>query len=318
MTTLNAPYTKYQMSSIGVGAVATGLADIKQCIDFILRTIPGSCPFRPLFGSNIYRYIDREARIAIPNIKKEIFEALDLWEPRITIQSITHETASGHLIFKISFKVIDDGILSTLEWSANGVIESSGSTSGVILSAVIPTKITNGRYKAVFNINGDLAYPVFPSAGFGSAADLLTWVSANWFNYGAWYIAGDKLVLYMKNGIANSANLTVTQTVFITDETEIPKLGAGEYYSLILSLDGIAAVPVFPISTFSSVGGMISWLQTYWGSYGTFSIVVDGFEVDEGDYTSDYSSDFDTYGVIEDLILVFTTDQFTTASIEFI
>lgn len=45
-----------------------GLDDIHQAIHIILRTPRGSDPHRPLFGSNLWRYIDYPIERAIPHV----------------------------------------------------------------------------------------------------------------------------------------------------------------------------------------------------------------------------------------------------------
>jgi phage baseplate assembly protein W len=50
--------TNWQLSNITIGTVAEGIDDIRQCIGIILTTTKGSDPFRPLFGSDIWQYID--------------------------------------------------------------------------------------------------------------------------------------------------------------------------------------------------------------------------------------------------------------------
>lgn len=86
ITTVN-----WQMSLSAPGLVVEGVEDVKQCIDVVLRTRKGSDPLRPEFGCGIFDYIDAPINKAIPNMKKEILEAIALFETRIEIVSITHE-----------------------------------------------------------------------------------------------------------------------------------------------------------------------------------------------------------------------------------
>lgn len=312
------PYTNYQLSAIGVGVIATGLEDIRQCIDFILRTIPGSDPLRPLFGSNIYKYIDAPVNTMIPNAKKEIFEAISLWEPRITVISITHEIISSQVKFYITYGIDDTEIVDMLSWLLTGVSQDVTAPSGIIISAVIPQKISNGQYNIIFIINGTNVYPLTPSSGFSSADDLYSWVSANWFNYGRWYLTENKLVLYMNSGIAKTASLVVTQTATLTISTYIPILSSDDYYQLAFTLDGVVALPVFPANTLSTVEQLLFWITSNWNNYGTWSLQNNGDTISEGDFSTDFSTDFDIGGIQPERYLIFQTQVHTTATLSFI
>lgn len=90
----------------GAGEVVQGADDINQCIDIILRTVPGSDPYRPFFGSKVYMYQDKPLDVGIPNIKKEIINALGLWEPRIQLTSVKHVIIdAGTVKFLIEYKI---------------------------------------------------------------------------------------------------------------------------------------------------------------------------------------------------------------------
>jgi phage baseplate assembly protein W len=72
----------------GIGNVVQGLADVNQCIQIILTTSKGSDPLRPTFGADVWRYIDAPINAAIPEIVREVTEAILRWEPRVTLISI--------------------------------------------------------------------------------------------------------------------------------------------------------------------------------------------------------------------------------------
>jgi phage baseplate assembly protein W len=318
MTELASTYTSFQLSAIGVGAIATGISDIRQCINFILCTIPGSDPLRPLFGSDVYKYIDAPVNTMIPNVKKEIFEAIDLWEPRIEVVSITHEISSGQVIFSITYNVIDSSLLDILTWSIGGTVQSGNSTSGIILSALIPAKVEFGRYYVSFIADGKSAYPEVPVYGFSSAQDLLVWISQNWFNYGRWYLTDDKLVLFLNNGIVKKASLSVIEIASITIQVDIPELASGEYFNLSLVLNSIAALPAFPIGQIGSIEVLQRWLLFNWSDYGSWSILNNGVEMTAGDFNNDFNNDFSIGGIHPNLDLVFQTKLFLTAALTFI
>lgn len=72
-----------------IGQVVQGVADVDQCVAIILTTPLGSDPLRPTFGCDIWRYIDHPTSESLPAIVRELTAALTLWEPRISLVSVT-------------------------------------------------------------------------------------------------------------------------------------------------------------------------------------------------------------------------------------
>lgn len=82
--------------------VVEGLDDIDQCIRVILTTPVGSVPHNVGFGSNMYLYLDLPANQARPKIVREVFYALNRWEPRIQVKKAEiSESAPGNLSVKV-------------------------------------------------------------------------------------------------------------------------------------------------------------------------------------------------------------------------
>ncbi len=79
----------------GIGNVVQGLADVNQCIQIILTTSKGSDPLRPTFGADVWRYMDAPINAAIPQIVREVTEAILRWEPRVTLVSINVTSVLG-------------------------------------------------------------------------------------------------------------------------------------------------------------------------------------------------------------------------------
>jgi len=73
----------------GIGNVVQGVNDVNQCIQIILTTPKGSDPLRPTFAVDIWRYLDAPIDTALPAIVREVTEAISLWEPRVTVLSIS-------------------------------------------------------------------------------------------------------------------------------------------------------------------------------------------------------------------------------------
>lgn len=88
-----------------IGSVAEGLDDIDQCIKIILMTRKGSDPHRPEFGSDVWQYIDYPVNEAIPNIIREAYDAINLWETRVRVNSITAEINESQITFQIERQI---------------------------------------------------------------------------------------------------------------------------------------------------------------------------------------------------------------------
>ncbi len=64
------------------------LESIEQNITIILSTPKGSDPHRPEFGSDINTFVDLPLTvITAGKIKAEIKEAIERWEPRVSVNS---------------------------------------------------------------------------------------------------------------------------------------------------------------------------------------------------------------------------------------
>lgn len=94
----------WSLSMAAQGDVVQSFADIQQCIYIILVTQKGTDSLRPDFGCGIYEYIDKPVNIAVPNMKREILEAIQKYEPRVKIISILHSVEEAHLTFSIEWQ----------------------------------------------------------------------------------------------------------------------------------------------------------------------------------------------------------------------
>ncbi len=83
----------------------TGIDDIYQCITNILITRKGTDILRPSFGSNHFDWIDYPEDEAIPNMVREIFEALTQWEPRILIEEVIVTGIAPHFTITVRWRL---------------------------------------------------------------------------------------------------------------------------------------------------------------------------------------------------------------------
>lgn len=73
----------------GLGQVTQALADVHQCLKIIFATVPGEDPFRPTFGCDLSQYLDKPIPVAAPAIVAAVTSAVQAWEPRITLTSVS-------------------------------------------------------------------------------------------------------------------------------------------------------------------------------------------------------------------------------------
>ena len=82
----------------GALALVGGSDDINEAITLILSTAHGERPMRPLFGCGIHDYVFESIdAYTIGRLEREIRIALDRWEPRIEVTSITVDTSEAEL-----------------------------------------------------------------------------------------------------------------------------------------------------------------------------------------------------------------------------
>ena len=106
-------YIDWQYKQNKIGSVAEGPEDINQCIAIILTTRKGSVPHRPAFGSDIYKYVDYPINEAIPNIIREATDAINLWETRINVKSISAEINNTQIVIKVEWTLKNSKLLRT-------------------------------------------------------------------------------------------------------------------------------------------------------------------------------------------------------------
>lgn len=272
---MNAISTYWQLSTLGVGFIAEGLEDIRQCIDLILRTRKGTAPLNPLFGSDVFDWLDKPVNQAIPNIKKAILESVGIWEPRVQVQKIAHEIEVSHLTFHVTYKLVDQDMLDVISLYLGGgfVNVLPGDTGYTILTAFIPQGVpANKAYNISFLCSGNPVFPFTPIAGFDTINELYAWVNENWATYGQWYKTADRIILYMKKGLCSSPSLSITVGAFYTFSDDFITPPPGEYYAVTFLPDNQAPIVAFPEETFVTKAEVLQWAQENWTQYGDWSI----------------------------------------------
>jgi len=78
----------WQVSISDTAEVVTDINDIVQAIYLILTTVKGSDPLRPLFGSEVWRYLDKPMNRVDPMLIYEIYDAVEKWEKRVLLRRV--------------------------------------------------------------------------------------------------------------------------------------------------------------------------------------------------------------------------------------
>jgi phage baseplate assembly protein W len=308
LTNINNPV--WSMSTKGYGVVVEGLSALIQALELTIKTSRGSDPLRPDFGSRVYQYIDKPSNIAIPNIKREIIEAVDIWEKRVQVVGIGHYLKEpGNLVFEILFKVVDEDIIERLLFDLIQGSFVGDNVGDLILQAYYPPNPNGYRYTVKMERNGSAVFPSPDPSGYETLADLFKWVQSNWFFFGKWYQQIDRITCYMKADGITSASLSIEVLPIVRFEAKFPALSPGQVYKVQFLANGVDALPVMP-ETFITPGAVLVWAQTFWGDYATWLIE---YEQTNGNtvFSDEFSDEFDVPATGYKLIGISNIEGFT-------
>ncbi|MBV7529043.1 GPW/gp25 family protein [Chitinophaga sp. sic0106] len=285
LSQIKSPVWSY--SIYGGGAVAEGLAAIRQCIDIIIRTTKGTDPLRPEFGSDVYKYHDAPANIAIPNIKRAILNAIATWETRVVITYIRHILDVSHLTFEIGYRLVDDTLNDAITISlGNGGIVTGVTKNRLILQGYIPPNPSNFQYQIQCILNSTAILPSPPVDGFVDVYEMYTWVKENWANYGQWYLTADSIVGYI-NPDYTTGSLSISLLTKSRFVAGIPGLPIGYKYAVNITVDGTLYSSSVDLFTPDQVR---QWAQENIGFLGFWQVVTN-----PGSFNDDFSEDFELY-----------------------
>ncbi len=97
------------LAATALGAIVHGLDDVEQAINTIVLTEKGSVPTEPEKCTRLAPYIDRRPDYAIPNISREIFDAIRAWEPRVIVERVVITRADfDHWRFPVFWRLRAD------------------------------------------------------------------------------------------------------------------------------------------------------------------------------------------------------------------
>jgi phage baseplate assembly protein W len=84
---------------------------LKENITRILLTSPGERTNNPLFGSNLRNFLFDLGLVMREEVESNIVTAINKWEPRVTINSITTEERPTENVFVIHLECLNNDTL---------------------------------------------------------------------------------------------------------------------------------------------------------------------------------------------------------------
>lgn len=279
------------LSTIGYGVIVEGIAAIRQRMDIAIRTTRGTDPLRPEFGSLVFKFVDAPVNVAVPNVKKELLDALQIWVPEIKVISIRHTFATDYNpVFEIAYRIVDEDVIDKLLFDLReGVTTVTDELNEIILQAFFPPNPNNYRYKIKLIKNGNQVFPLPNPYGYTTINNLFQWVQANWFYLGRFYLLADKIVCYMSSEGVTSATMAIELVSLTRVEADFPQLAPGQSFNVVYKENGVPVVPAMP--NFSTPGQVLAFANSNWSNYASFSIE---FLSDDGNaiFADEFSDEF--------------------------
>lgn len=84
------------------GEVVTNTEDIRQSIFILISTVPGTLVMASEYGCGLFRWIDEPIDSASAKIARDIKLAIEKWEKRVTVKSVTYTIENEAARFTIS------------------------------------------------------------------------------------------------------------------------------------------------------------------------------------------------------------------------
>lgn len=106
-----------------LGEIVFAIDDLDQSIANIILTPLGSVPINPLKGCDIMPYIDQIPDILIPNLTREIWDAITIWVKRVVLQKVeVVMVGTAHFAARVfwrpSERILDDLRVTEVTYSA--------------------------------------------------------------------------------------------------------------------------------------------------------------------------------------------------------
>lgn len=258
------------MSLSAPDTIVSGADDVRQCIDIILKTRKGEDPLRPHFGCGLWEWLDRPNVTSIPNMKKEILEAIRLYEKRITLQRIEHEILSGGVKFRLYYKLPDGG-QDVFDYNVSGASVGISPTQPLILSANYDP-LSFGYFISLMLDGEVVTMPPQPSSGFDTISDLVDWVRNYWGFYGNWFwVSGqNKILLFAFSHTTGQLDITSSNVLL---SAIIPDIDfQTQYYNVVFRDEN--NVRILPVNgqDLITYNDILDFVNNHYSGYGNWAI----------------------------------------------
>lgn len=265
----------WAISTVGYGVIVEGVSAIRQRIDLAIRTTKGTDPLRPEFGSRVYKYVDAPVNVAVPNVKKELLEALGMWVPEIKVISINHYFEKPfNPIFEIVFRLVDEELIEKILFDLRtGTTTITDEINEIILQAFYPPNPNNYRYKISLIKNGSQVAPLPPPYGFETINELFDWINSNWAYLGRWHKLADRIICYMSAEGVVSASLSISVVSMLRIQADFPLIIPTYNYLVVFSFQNdLFNYPTDSNSDFNDPGSVLAYAQSNWSFFGDWFI----------------------------------------------
>lgn len=179
---------------------------------------------------------------------------------------------NANIRFTITYQLVDEGLRDSIDFTVGGTTDNPSPTA-IILEALLPlTGGDNARYFIRLELDGNIALPTPPVAGFTDVQELYAWVQSNWPIYGRWFLTADKLILYLNAGMARRGTLSVSATARYVFRAWIPDKAPDIFYRVLFRIDGVDVLPPFPDDVAQTREDLLLWISQHWMDYGAWTI----------------------------------------------
>lgn len=140
-----------QMSITKPGTYVEGVAAIEQSMWIILNTEPGSQPFQPEFGSEIFALLDAASLTAAPLIAARIMRDLNRWEPRIVVTRVSY---AQNVTFSGDVASATSGVRFSIFWT--GAADNRSEQVSDVVAIAPGSAVADGIYFILATDTGEV------------------------------------------------------------------------------------------------------------------------------------------------------------------
>lgn len=88
---------------------------IKRSLSNLLKTRRGTRPFRPDYGSDVYKYAFSSGIFAESQLNESVYNCIKKFEPRVNVTKIKSTIGENSVEVIVNYNIINTNIKTTLE-----------------------------------------------------------------------------------------------------------------------------------------------------------------------------------------------------------